>query len=298
MNTVGLIGLGRMGHGMASTLLRNGYRVVGMDAGMDQRTKAAAIGVEVVETATQLCQAAQVILLSLPNAAQVEAVVGGVDGLIEAAQSPLLVIDTSTSEPTVTRRIAAQLSEYGHAMLDAPVSGGPAGAEQGALVMVVGGNLKDVNRARPLLEALSSKIVHLGEVGSGHTAKLINNLLCATHLVTTAEAVRLGAQAGLAPEQLLEGINAGSGRSAVSEVNFPRWVLNQSFDSGFTMQLMRKDLRLAQQLIDELDLYLPFSSQVASTWADSESRLGDGDDFNRMAEDIIEYGSTINQEHS
>ncbi|NRA15507.1 MAG: NAD(P)-dependent oxidoreductase [Oceanospirillaceae bacterium] len=277
---IGIIGLGNMGNGMAQSLLRAGFKVIGTDLGEAQQKAARDLGVNVVANIQALCAQATDIILSLPMAVHVQAVVNGKGGIIEHAQPQTLIIDTSTSEPEVTRTLAAQLVERGHQLLDAPVSGGPAGAAAGSMVMVVGGETTALSRARPYLDALSSKVVHLGKSGNGHVAKLINNLLCAAHLITTAEAVALGKKAGLDPAVLIEGLNAGSGRSAISEVNFPRWILNQGFDSGFSMQLMRKDVRLAKQLIADMGMELSLSEKAAAIWAESEDTIADADDFN------------------
>jgi len=283
---IGVIGLGNMGNGMCQTLLRAGFTVYGTDLSITQQESARALGVEVVDSIAALCQQVEVILLSLPAAKHVQQVVLGEAGVLQSAQAHSLVIDTSTSEPDVTRALAKSLAENGHAMLDVPVSGGPAGAIAGTMVMLVGGAEADLVRAQPFLTALSSKVVHLGASGNGHAAKLINNLLCAAHLVSTAEAVALGRKAGLDPAALLDGLNAGSGRSAISEVNFPRWILNEGFDSGFTMQLMRKDLRLALELIEQTGLDLPLAQLVGAQWAASEQTIADQDDFNCIVKTI------------
>ena len=284
--TIGVIGLGNMGNGMCQTLLRNGFKVYGTDLGLAQQASARALGVAVVQSLAALCEQVDVILLSLPAAKQVQEVLLGEQGVLNCAQAQTLVIDTSTSEPDVTRSLAKSLAERGLALLDAPVSGGPAGAAGGTMVMLVGGVEADLVRAQPFLDALSSKVVHLGPSGNGHAAKLINNLLCAAHLVSTAEAVALGRKAGLDPAALLDGLNAGSGRSAISEVNFPRWILNEGFDSGFTMQLMRKDLRLALELIEQTGLQLPLAQLVGAQWAASEATLADQDDFNCIVKTV------------
>jgi 3-hydroxyisobutyrate dehydrogenase len=168
-------------------------------------------------------------------------------------------------------------------MLDAPVSGGPAGAAAGTLTVMVGGHAQAVERARPVLDALAAKVVHVGDSGAGAVAKLANNLLCAAHLLTTGEAMRLAAAAGVAPERVLEAVNAASGRSAVSEVNMPRWILSGAFDSGFTMGLMRKDVRLAGRLAAATAAELPLSRAVVELWATSAAALADDADFNRIA---------------
>lgn len=277
---IGIVGLGRMGNGMAQSLLRNGFKVFGTDIGVAQREAASKVGVNVVEDIRALCAESGVIILSLPMAKHVQEVMKGKDGIIDRAQPNTLIIDTSTSEPEVTRELSKEFEQLGHQLLDCPVSGGPAGAEAGTMVMVVGGERSALERAQPYLDALSSKVVYMGESGNGHAAKLINNLLCAAHLVTTAEAIALGTKAGLNAADLIAGLNAGSGRSAISEVNFPRWILNEGFDSGFTMQLMRKDVRLAKNMIAEMGVELPLAEQVADIWAHSEKDIPDQADFN------------------
>ncbi len=278
--TIGIVGLGRMGNGMAQSLLREGFNVFGTDIGESQRKAAEEIGVSVVADIKALCAETSVIILSLPMAKHVQAVIKGKDGIIDHAKPKTLIIDTSTSESELTRALSTELDQLGHQLLDCPVSGGPAGAEAGTMVMVVGGERNALERAQLYLDALSSKVVYMGESGNGHAAKLINNLLCAAHLVTTAEAIALGTKVGLDPEDLIAGLNAGSGRSAISEVNFPRWILNQGFDSGFTMELMRKDVRLAKNMIGQMGLELPLAQQVAEIWSQSEANIPDQDDFN------------------
>ncbi|WP_299188717.1 NAD(P)-dependent oxidoreductase [uncultured Psychrobacter sp.] len=283
--TIGIVGLGRMGNGMAKSLLRKDFKVYGTDIGEAQCQAAREIGVNVVADIKALCAESSVIILSLPMAKHVQAVVKSKGGIIDCAQPKTLIIDTSTSEPEVTRALSIELNQLGHQLLDCPVSGGPAGAEAGTMVMLVGGERSSLERAHLYLDALSSQVVYMGKSGNGHAAKLINNLLCAAHLVTTAEAVALGTKTGLDAADLIAGLNAGSGRSAVSEVNFPRWILNQRFDSGFTMQLMRKDVRLAENMIDEMGLELPLSKQVAKIWSQSEESIPDQDDFNCIVKD-------------
>ncbi|KJY72700.1 NAD(P)-dependent oxidoreductase [Vibrio nigripulchritudo] len=282
--SIGLIGLGSMGLGMAQTLTREGFEVFGLDPSAQQQQAARTLGVAVVQDIESLCQSVNNIILSLPTAKHVMAVIEGEGGIIEHAQPNTLIMDTTTSEPEVTRRLADKLSRLGHAMLDCPLSGGAAGASAGTMVILVGGSEEALVRATPFLDALSAKMVHLGESGNGHVAKLVNNLLCAAHLVTTAEAITLGEKAGLDPALLIEGLNAGSGRSAISEVNFPRWILNEQFDSGFTMQLMRKDLGLAKALLDECGLSLPISESVAQIWSQSEGAVEGSEDFNRITQ--------------
>lgn len=280
----GLIGLGNMGRGMALSLLRNGHAVLGFDLSAETRATRAAEGIAIAESLPALICSCDILILSLPHAAAVRAVIEGSEGVLAHAKPGTLVIDTTTSEPGVTRELAEKLRASGHAMLDAPVSGGPKGALAGTMTMVIGGEADDLARAMPLLEAMSAKRVHVGPSGAGHVTKLVNNLLCGANLVLLGEAMGLIEEAGLDVQTVFSGINAGSGRSGVSEVNLPNWIANSAFNSGFTMGLMRKDIRLAAQLMDELDLAPPLAKAVAGIWAASASNLPDGEDFNRIVD--------------
>ncbi|MFT4195398.1 NAD(P)-dependent oxidoreductase [Ottowia sp.] len=284
MTTIGVIGLGNMGRGMALSLQRGGFSVVGTDASEDTRRRLAGEGIEVVDSIAGIAARADIIALSLPTAAIVKQVVAGPAGLLASARKGVLVIDTSTSHPDTTRELARQLGEAGMSIIDAPVSGGPKGAITGQLTMVLGGSEADIARAGPVLAAMSAKRVRVGDVGAGHVAKIANNLMCAAHLIVAAEVTRLAESAGVAADQLLEGINAGSGRSGVTQVNFPTWILNGAFDSGFTMKLMRKDVRLAAELIGQTGLRLPLAAEVARLWGLSAETIGDDEDFNRIVE--------------
>jgi 3-hydroxyisobutyrate dehydrogenase len=284
MATVGIIGLGNMGRGMALTLKRGGHRVLGFDALETTRAALLAEGIETFPNMGSVCREADMLILSLPNAAIVEAVVAGDGGILAHAKPGLLIVETSTSHPETTRRMSALIEGAGMALIDAPVSGGPKGAIAGTMTMVIGGSDADVTRAMPVLEAMSAKRVHVGAVGAGHVTKIVNNLLCAAHLLTGAEALRIARGAGVDAGRLLEGLNAGSGRSGVTLVNFPTWVLNNTFNSGFTMKLMRKDVRLAAQFVGELGLDLPMAADTARLWAESEVAIPDSEDFNRIVE--------------
>lgn len=282
--TIGVIGLGNMGLGMARTLLRDGCAVTGFDLSVERQADAARDGVTIVASQQELFNACETIILSLPTARHVTSVLIGDDGLASCDLGPRLIIDTTTSEPDVTRELDAKLREIGHVLVDAPVSGGPAGANSGQLTMMVGGDDAAFAKAMPVLSVLGGKITHVGPVGAGHAVKIINNMLVATHLLTMREAVELGKAAGVDTNHLITALNAGSGRSAISEVNYPKWVLNGQFDSGFTMGLMRKDMRLAMALASEKDLTLPVSALAGQIWHQSAEVLADDMDFNRITE--------------
>ncbi len=282
MRKVGVIGLGNMGRGMLHSLRRGGHAVIGHDALAATRDRLTEEGFAISPTIADLCAGCDILILSLPTAAIVETVVAGEGGILDHASAGSIVVDTSTSHPDTSRALANRLADRGVGFVDAPVSGGPKGAISGTMTMVMGGSEAHVAALEPVLAVMTAKRVHVGPVGAGHVTKIINNLLCAAHLLTGAEAARLAREAGVDPERVLEGVNAGSGRSGVIQVNFPTWILNGAFDSGFTMKLMRKDVALAAQLMAELGLSMPMADQTARIWSDSMATIADDADFNRI----------------
>ena len=284
MHRIGVVGLGNMGLGMAASLVRAGFQVTGFDISPTRREPAEAAGVTVLPALTDVLQTADALVFSLPYARDVEAVVTADGGLLTRTDRKVVVIDTSTSDPATTRRLATRLAAAGHALLDAPVSGGPSGAAEGTLTMMIGGTDEDVSAAKPLLDALSSRAVHVGPSGAGNIAKLVNNLLVAAHLVTTGEAMRLSEAAGLSAEDALKVVNSATGRSAISEIMFPRWILPGTFDSGFSAGLMRKDVRLALDMAAAAGVDFPLSTQVGQLWETSRASIPDTADFTRMAD--------------
>lgn len=275
---VGVVGLGQMGGAMARRLAATGAAVAGWDALPAARQAAGALA---VPTLTGV--AAELVVLSLPHDRAAADVLAG---LLPALPPGAVVADTSTLDPVAVRRFAAQAAAAGCAYLDAPVSGGPAGALAGTLAMMIGGEADALDRARPGLERLATRLIHVGDAGAGQVAKLVNNLLVATNLVTVAEALRLGARAGVPPAALLPVINAATGRSAATEVNLPRWILSGTFDSGFSAGLMRKDARLALQLAQAVGAELDACARAVAAW--SAHGVGDAEDFNRLPAAILD----------
>jgi 3-hydroxyisobutyrate dehydrogenase len=278
---VAVIGLGAMGLPMARRLAGAGHAVTGWDLSPERR--AAAQGLALAEDAAR---GAEAVLLSLPHD---EAVLRAAEAILAAGPAPgAVVLDCSTVAPETPRRLAPRFAEAGFAWVDAPVSGGPAGAAAGTLTVMVGAAPGVLERARPVLEAIAGKVVHVGGPGAGAVAKLVNNLLVASHLLTAAEALRVGRLAGVDTAALLAVVNGASGRSAATEVNFPRWIVSDAFDSGFTAGLMRKDLRLAAALAEAVGGAGSVSAAVLRAWA--ESPVADGADFNRVAEAVWRDG--------
>jgi len=282
IKTIGIIGLGNMGLGMALSLQRAGFQVLGLDKNDQTAGRAEEKGIPLARDMAELVDASDSIVLSLPNSAIVREVLVGVAGIARQANRKLTVIDTTTADPEATRELAKQLGNQGLVLLDAPVSGGPGGALRGELTMFVGGETEDVQAAMPVLSGMGKNLFHIGGTGAGNIAKIVNNLLTAAQLLTAAEAFRMAEAAGVKTEQLLDAVNAGSGRSGVTLFNYPNRILSGTFDSGFTMQLMRKDVALAAALHEKLGVEVPVSKVVADVWRDSASAMADEEDFNRI----------------
>lgn len=271
ISKVGVVGLGAMGLPMAHTLAGAGFSVRGFDVAAERR-QLFAPSVDTLEALAGV----DAVVMSLPNDAIVASVVGALCRVLEAP----LMIDTSTVSPVTSRRLAGDAVAAGGAYLDAPVSGGVAGAAAGTLLTMVGGDLSPVERAMPVLEALSRKIVRCGGPGTGAVVKLANNMLCAGHLLLAGEALRIAEAGDVGTDALLEALNAGSGRSGVTELNLPKWILPGAFDSGFTLGLMAKDVTLAADLAGAGNL----AAEIAERWQEAADEMGGTADFNRIVE--------------
>lgn len=280
---LGVIGCGNMGGGMAAHLIESGHDVRCYDPDPDVLAGMKTLGAIGVASASDLAAECDTIVLSLPSAAVVRAVMAEI---VASLQPDSVILDTSTSEPETSKAMAGLGAAEGFAFVDGPVSGGPTAARSGSMTMLLGGDEGAINRLKPVTDLLTAKAVVVGGSGAGHAAKIANNMLCAANLVLVAEAVRLGKAAGVEAKDLLEGINAGSGRSGVSEVNFPKWVLNEAFDSGFTMGLMRKDVSLALDLAKSSGVDLDGFAAIARIWLEGSKDIPDRADFNEITKHV------------
>lgn len=268
---IGFVGLGNIGFPMCRRLLESGYEVLAYDANPEAVSRLEDTPAEHADSLKALA-AADVVLLSLPGSDVVEEVVLGEGGLAEGLSSGKVLIDTSSSRPSSTRDLAKKLAESGVEMLDAPVSGGVLRAEEGKLAVMVGGREEVLERCCEVLESFGEKIFHVGDHGAGHLVKSLNNLLSATTLASAAEAVILAEKAGVAPEALLEVINAGNGRSYSTEVKFPKFILDRSFDDGFALGLMVKDLKIALETAAEMGHPMFSGSSISQLWQAAAAR--------------------------
>ena len=263
---LGFVGLGNIGEPMCRRLLENGYEVSIYDADPEAVSRLGDTPAGPARNLKTLASSAEVVILSLPGSDVVEEVVLGEGGLAEGLSSGKVLIDTSSSKPSSTRELAEKLAEAGVEMLDAPISGGVLRAEEGKLAVMVGGEVEVFEECRGIFQAFGEKIFHVGDHGAGHLVKSLNNLLSATTLASAAEAVILAQKAGVAPETLLEVINAGNGRSYSTEVKFPNFILDRSFDDGFALGLMVKDLKIALETAAEMGHPMFSGSAISQLW--------------------------------
>jgi 3-hydroxyisobutyrate dehydrogenase-like beta-hydroxyacid dehydrogenase len=246
MKRINFIGLGNMGGRMAARLDAHGFAIGGLDA---RAGLAEELGLERVASVAEACDA-DAVFLSLPSSREVEQVLEGPGGMLESARPGLIVVDMTTAEAGSTRRLYERARERGVALLDAPISGGPAPADAGTLTIMVGGDEEALARVRPALEVLGSTIHHLGASGNGHVAKAVNNFLNAVNLAASAEAMVLGVRCGLDPAQLREVINGSSGRNFATEVRFERILEGDYQEGALKTSLMEKDLGVYLGLIE------------------------------------------------
>lgn len=249
---IGFIGIGAMGTPMAQNLLKAGYRLVVYDLKGKAVEAVVNAGAEKALSPREVASRSSVVITMLPASPDVEAVVLGPQGIIEGAEAEDIVIDMSSSYPGSTKMLGARLSAKGIRMLDAPVSGGTKGAREGTLSVMVGGEEKDFEECRTIFEAMGKNIYYLGKIGAGHTVKALNNLCSACSMLITSEAMVVATKLGLSPEKVIDVLNSSTGRSWSSQFKFPTFVLNNAFNSGFSIGLMNKDLEIATGLGREL----------------------------------------------
>ncbi|GGP00536.1 NAD(P)-dependent oxidoreductase [Nonomuraea glycinis] len=270
--TVGFVGLGNMGLPMARRLLAAGYRVNAYDRAEAASEALVAAGGTAVATAAGVARGAVAVVLMLPDSAAVEAVMDG-DGLLEAAEPGTVIIDMGSSRPLATRALAARTALRGVHLVDAPVSGGVKGAVNGTLTIMTGGEPDDVDRVRPLLEVVGKRVLHLGPAGAGHALKALNNLMSATHLLLTSEAMLVGQRFGLDPATMLEAVNGSSGRSGSTERKWPDHILPETYDSGFGLRLMLKDMRIGVELAEATGVTPRLGLAATDLWAEAADHL-------------------------
>jgi len=285
---VGFVGVGRMGGRMARRVLEAGYGLTIYDTTETAIAPLAALGARPVDSPAAVASAADIVLASLPTPPVVEAVALGPRGVIEGQRAKIFV-DMSTTGATYAKRVAAGLAAKGIVAVDAPVSGGITGAERGTLAVMVSCPDETFESVKPVLDSIG-KVFYVGkQPGQGQTMKLLNNLLSATAMAISSEALVAGVKAGLDAKQMIDVINAGSGRNTATQDKIPRCVLPRTFDFGFAVGLLNKDIRLCLQEADALGVPMVVGSAVRQMLSITTASEGPEADMTEIVKPIEKW---------
>jgi 3-hydroxyisobutyrate dehydrogenase len=278
METIGIIGLGKMGLAMAKRLLSQRCRVVGYDRRRESVEAFVSLGGMEAPSAQDLAEKAKILILSLPNSRANEEVILGDQGIVNGPVQDSLVVDMGSSLPSSTRMLGARLAERDASMIDAPLSGGPRGAHAGSLAFMIGGAQQDIDRAWPIFKMLGAteKITVVGPLGSGHLLKAINNYLYASALWVSSEAMVVAVKAGLDIHKVLKVLSASSGHNRAVEDNIPNEVLNRSFPVSFSLELLIKDLSTFVRIAEETDVSIPAAILLKELYQIGLREVGQG----------------------
>ncbi len=278
---VSFIGLGKMGWPMAACAAGAGFDIAPIDA-VAGRAEAFAqeFGGSIFADATQAAAQSDAVITILPTSKQVAEVIGQIRPSLKPGT---IVLEMSSGVPSVTQRLAAELSDIGVVLIDAPVSGGVARAKTGDLAIMAGGDPEAIERVRPLLGTMGTTIVRVGGVGAGQAMKALNNLVSAGGFLIGIEALLVGQRFGLDPDLMVDVLNASSGSNNSTQKKFKKFVLSRRFDSGFSLDLMAKDLSIALEVANESGTPVPLASLCRELWAGALNALGTGQDHTAIA---------------
>ena len=274
---IGFVGLGAMGRGLAGNLLRKGFDVTVWDLAPAAVDALVAKGAKRAANVAELARAVDVICTMVPDAPDVKRVALGEEGIIAGAHPGLIYVDFSTVDPTTSRAVGAALAEKGIRMLDSPVGRGVPEAEAGTVTFMVGGDAATLEEVRPILEAMSSEIMHIGDLGAGTTIKLVNNYLAAGMVAIIAEAISFGIKSGVTLEQIIALSDKTGTSNKVLNTVLPRKVFKADYTPGFASRLAAKDHRLAMSLARDLDIDLPVGKVILDILQACETEFRDED---------------------
>lgn len=282
LKKIGFVGLGNMGFPMASRLVEAGYALSVYDLKSDLQAKFLksrnAVG---MGSSAEAAKSSDLVITMLPDGKAVSAAVLGAkgsEGMLDVMSPGTILIDMSSSSPTGTKKLGQLLASREIQMIDAPVSGGVPKAINGELAIIAGGTPEVVDRCRPIFAVLGSRIFHSGPLGSGHAVKALNNMCSAAGLIAAAEVLLIGRKFGVKPGVMNDILNASTGRNNSTENKMARYVFSRSFSSGFSLDLMVKDLTTATELAKDVGIPALFSSACRELWAAAQSGLEKGVD--------------------
>lgn len=282
---VGFIGAGNMGWPMAACLVKAGFSVNINDSRKEVADNfVQQVGGYAPDSLKQLAETSEMIVTMLPTSAIVERVLAGGDDNVFAGLKPgTIIIDMTSGVPSATQKIAEQVAAVGGVLIDAPVSGGVPRAKTGQLAIMVGGDSAAIDKAMPVLQAMGTSVLRTGDVGSAHAMKALNNLVSTGGFLIGIEALLIGKRFGLDPAIMTDVLNAATGMNNSTQKKFKQFVLSRSFDAGFTMGLLNKDLSIALQVARETATAAPLSALVREMIVSAESRFGSNADHTEMA---------------
>ena len=276
MPTIAFLGLGAIGAPMAHHLPAHGFDLAVWNRTRERAERfAKSVRARVAQTPADAVRDATVVITCLPTSREVESLLDGEDGLLAGFRSGATLVDCTSGDPATSRRIAERVRERGVAFVDAPVSGGKRGAEEGTLTIMCGGDAAAVERVRPVLSAFGKNIVHCGDVGAGDMVKAVNQALLGIHIWATGEGLAILAKAGVDTRIALEVINASSGRSNTSMNLFPERVLSRAFPRTFRLALLDKDLRIAADMAREAGVPAPITQLASELFRAARAELGE-----------------------
>ena len=281
----GYVGIGNMGGPMAANLARTGSEVIIGDLNT-AAVEAFTTEHETARPANGLAavgQDAEAVFMCLPNGKIVREAVLGEGGVAEGMAEGTVLVDMSSSSPMGTIELGKELADRGICMVDAPVSGGVPRAIEGTIAIMVGGAKEDIQRVRPALDAMGGQIFETGGLGSAHAMKAINNVLSATNFVVGVEALVIGKKFGLDPENMVDILNFSSGKNSATEGKLKQYVLSRGFDSGFSMDLMIKDVATALDLAHEMGVPWMIGGTVYEMYQAARNHMIDNADNSDIA---------------
>jgi 3-hydroxyisobutyrate dehydrogenase-like beta-hydroxyacid dehydrogenase len=294
---VGFIGLGMMGEPMARRLLAQDYKLTIHDVRKEIVTELSDLGAVTAGSPAEVASKVETVMVSLPTPDVVKEVALGANG-VASGNAVKTFVDLSTTGPVKAKEIAAGLKAKGITAIDAPVSGGVAGAKAGSLAVMMSGPKDLCDRLAPTLQIIGKNVFYIGpQPGQGQMMKLLNNLLSATALAASSEAVVLGAKFGLDPKTMIDVINVSSGRNSATLEKFPRSILPRKFDVGFRTELLHKDVRLCMEQADQLGVPMFIGHMVRQMWAMAQSQLGGQEDIGGIIKLLEKWaGVTVGKE--
>ena len=288
---IGFTGLGIMGKPMARNLMKAGYPLVVHNRSRSVVDELSKEGAQPAANSQEVAAQSEILITMLPDSPDVELVYGGVNGVFAGAKTGMLLIDMSSISPIVARKLAADAQKRGMDMLDAPVSGGEAGAIGATLSIMIGGKASAVERAMPIFQALGKNIVHVGDAGAGQVTKAANQMVVGTTIAIVSEALVLAAKAGVDPAKVRQALLGGFAQSKILEAHGQK-MLDRNFKPGFRIRLHEKDMKIALAAGSEYGVPLMVTSQVAQMMTAMKS-MGNGDlDHSGLVKFVEELAQT------